>query len=475
MNKDLDHLFEQARKSMQSEVPLEAVQGLIHGQASPSLWTKKTTWIMSTSIIGILTVSIFCWFNNYNNLTSITEMEASKKAPFSLQENTPKQHIVTVQKATPDNIPLPVLSTATVPSNPDLLASADKEPSKTDLAPKKATKLDSLVPKKTFTEYKLEIKKENSEQEIKKLKSELSNYGIHMEVQILDYDTNNKIKRFKGQFKTDSLFCGSTMNDYQFDISGAFKSMAFIFRVADNKDLKYLKIQSENFEETIECYDDEVISNTQEARKIGRQIQEEIAIAQKEIDQSQEEMNRSQKEMANAQREIANARQEIDRAQKEMAEFRKERHTNNETKHLEQLDFINWDKIEADIEKAMENVEVELKDVNEELMDKLENMEVIILDKNFKKDMKVLQKDLAKMRLDIEQKVIEKIKKKRLNEREDKDIIIEKNHRSSDADTRERTATELKEEAKTMEETAKELKRAAKEKRKMAKKKAKEK
>jgi hypothetical protein len=55
------------------------------------------------------------------------------------------------------------------------------------------------------------------------------------------------------------------------------------------------------------------------------------------------------------------------------------------------------------------------------------------------------------------------------------DIIIEKNYRSSDADTRERTAIELKEEAKTMEETAKELKRAAKEKRKMAKKKAKEK
>jgi hypothetical protein len=42
--------------------------------------------------------------------------------------------------------------------------------------------------------------------------------------------------------------------------------------------------------------------------------------------------------------------------------------------------------------------------------------------------MKVLQKDLAKMRLDIEQKVIEKIKNKRLNQREDEDIIIEKNY-----------------------------------------------
>lgn len=485
MNKDLDHLFEQARKSMQSEMPLEAVQGFIHGQASPSLWTKKTTWIMSTSIIEILIISIFCWFNNYNNPSSITETETSKKALFTLQENAPKQHILTVQNAKPDNIPLPVLSAKTAAANPALLASSAKEPSKTNLVPKKATKLDSLVPKKTFTEYKLEIKKENSEQEIKKLKSELSNYGIHMDVQILDYDTNNKIKRFKGQFKTDSLFCGSTMNDYQFDISGAFKSMAFIFRVADNKDLKYLKIQSENFEETIECYDDEVISNTQEARKIGRQIQEEIAIAQIEMDKSQEEMNRSQEEMANAQKEMATVQQEIAKAQKELNQFRKERHTKDELKNLEELDLINWDKIEADIEKAMKNVEIELKDVNEDLMKTLENMEVIILDKDFKEDMKVLQKDLAKMRVDIEREVIKEHRRdERENERENERMIIERNHehtiiernhRSSDSDTRERTAEELKEEATTMEETAKELKRAAKEKRKMAKKKEKEK
>jgi hypothetical protein len=471
MNKDLDHLFEQARKSMQSEMPLETVQGLIHGQASPSLWTKKTTWIMSTSIIGILTISIFCWFNNYNHPTLIKETETSKKALFTLQETASKPHILTIQNTKPDNIPLPVLSEETIAANPALLASSDKEPSKTNLAPKKATKLDSLVPKKTFTEYKLEIKKENSEQEIKKLKSELSNYGIHMDVQILDYDTNNKIKRFKGQFKTDSLFCGSTMNDYQFDISGAFKSMAFIFRVADNKDLKYLKIQSENFEETIECYDDEVISNTQEARKISRQIQQEIAIAQREMD-------KSQKEMATAQIEMANVQQEIARAQKELNQFREERHTKDEIKHLERRleknALINWDKIEADIEKAMKNVEIGLEDVNEDLMKTLENMEVILLDKNFKEDMKILQKDLAKMRLDIEREVIDQVKKNRLGERENERTIIERNHRSSDSNARERTATELKEEAASMEETAKELKRAAKEKRKMAKKKAKE-
>lgn len=453
MNKDLDHLFEQARKSMQSEMPLEEVQGLIHGQASPSLWTKKITWIMSTSIISILTIGIACWFNHYNQPTTntATTAENSKEPAVTLQQNLPQQQLVTIKEARPDNIPLPTLNSETTVPNSIVLASSVKDNSKASLGTKKTTKLDSLGPKKTFTEYKLEIKKENSEQEIKKLKSELANYGVHMNVQVLDYDNNNKIKRFKGKFKTDSLFCGSTMNNYEFDISGAFKSMEFIFRVADDKNLKYLKIQSENFEETIECYDDEVISSTQEARKLNQIMQEEMAEVQRE--------------MAEAQEEMANAQQEIARVQEEMFRLKKEEHSKNNEIRLKKSGIINWAKIESDIDKAMENVELELEGVNQDLMETLEDMEVIILDKNFKKDMKALKKDLAKMRLEIEGEVSNIIEEHQLKQKE-----IKQEERFNL-----RTAKELEKEAAKMEEAAKKLKKEAKEKRKIAKKKAKSK
>jgi len=481
MNKNLDHLFEQTRQSMQSEMPLEEVQKLIHGQASPSLWTNQKIWIMSTSIIGILTISLVCWLNSYNQPTSITVIETpNQSSPIIQQNKLPEQHTVVLQEAVPDNIPLPILNKETISPNPITLASFDHS-SKENITPKKATKLDSLGPKKTFTEYKLEIKKENSEQEIKKLKTELSNYGIHMEVKILNYDSDNKIKRFKGQFKTDSLFCGSTMNDYEFDISGSFKSMEFIFRVADNKNLKYLKIQSENFEETIECYDDEVISSTQEAREINRQIHEEMA--------------KAQQEMANAQEEMANAQMEIARAQEEMARIKVEEYSKHDIKRLEQLGMVDWEKIEDDIENAMENIEIELGDVSEDLREALDNREVIILDKNFKEDMKILQKDLAKMRLEIEREVKNHIKEYRLKRNEGakynfptkdddgtryefpenrSDVLIIERPKVT-APLKERTAKELKEEAKAMEEAAKKLQKEAKERRKMAKKKAKSK
>lgn len=459
MNKDLDHLFEQARKSMQSEMPLEEVQGLIHGQASPSLWTKKTTWIMSTSIIGILTIGIACWFNGYNQPTSIAATETSKESSFILQQNSsPKQPLLNVQEAIPDNIPLPLLNQEDkiiAPSIP-----SPKEPSKTDLETKTRTKLDSLGPKKTFTEYTLEIKKENSEQEIKKLKTELSNYGIHMDVKILDYDNANKIKRFKGKFKTDSLFCGSTMNDYEFDISGAFTSMQFIFRVADDKNLKYLKIQSENFEETIECYDDEVISSTQEARKLNRQIQEEMA--------------KAQEEMANAQEEMANAQQEMARAQEKISQMEKETSSERNIIYLDDQQILNWDKIENDIEMVIENVEFRLEDVNEEVRSALEDVNVSLWDKNLKKDMKILQKDLAKMRIDIELQVKERFKKHKTRRNKNKDLFrLEETNRSSNL--KDKTAKELSEEADAMEKAAKELAKEAKKRRDLAKKKAKNK
>lgn len=459
MNKNLDHLFEQARKSMQSEMPLEAVQKLIHGQASPSLWTNQKIWIMSTSIIGILSIGILCWFNSYNHPKPITEI--SKEQPYTAQQTQEPDHqAILLKDLAPDNIPLPTLNKGNIDSKPATLATFEKE----DFISKKANKLDSLGPKKTFTEYKLEIKKENSEQEIQKLKAELSNYGIHMEVKILDYDSDNKIKRFKGQFKTDSLFCGSTINDYEFDISGAFKSMEFIFRVADNKNLRYLKIQSENFEETIECYDDEVLSNTQEARKLSLQMHKEMA--------------RVQEEMVNAQQEMAKAQQEMARAKEEIARLKKEDPTKIDINRLEQLGLLNWDKIEADIERALENVELELEGVDEDLRKAFKNKEVIILDKNFKKDMKVLQKDLNKMRFEIEREINQNLEEHQLEHNEKtrldfpekgiKAIVVETS--ATRLPAKKQTVKELKDEAKAMEEAAKKLQKEAKEKRKMAKK-----
>lgn len=491
MNKNLDHLFEQARKSMQSEMPLEEVQQLIHGQAPLSLWTNQKIWIMSTSIIGILTISFLCWLNSEQPKPSVATNIVQKETVVTKDNSSVNKTTIALKDAMPDNIPLPILDEKKLtPKYPTLVSS--NETTRKNISNNKLTSLDSLGPKKTFTEYKLEIKKENSEQEIKKLKSELANYGIHMNIKELSYNNENKIKRFKGQFKTDSLFCGSTMNDYEFDISGAFKSMEFIFRVADNKNLKYLKIQSENFEETIECYDDEVISNTEEARKLSRQMHEEMARAQ-------EEMAKAHDEMVNAQLEMATAQLEIAKAQEEVARLRQDKHLNQvdrEAKRFDRDEIVNWEKIEADIQQAMENVEIDLEGINEDILDALDDMEVIILDKDFKDDMKVLQKDLAKIRIDIDREIREQLKEHRIkktNKRtyefsdtpasdyrfpdDRQKIIIEgktENLRVK-LERRERTAKELKEEAKSMEEAAKKLKKEAKERRKMAKKKAKNK
>ncbi|MBL4649015.1 MAG: hypothetical protein JKY03_04735, partial [Aureispira sp.] len=141
-------------------------------------------------------------------------------------------------------------------------------------------------------------------------------------------------------------------------------------------------------------------------------------------------------------------------------------------KRLEKRALLNWDKIGDDVEKAIDNIEIELEDVNEDLIKILGDMEVILLDKTFKGGMKILQKDLDKMRIKIEREIIGQLRGHRLYEHENEVTIIDNTHTS---DTRERTVEELKEEATAMEEAAKELRRAAKEKRKIAKKKAKNK
>jgi hypothetical protein len=256
------------------------------------------------------------------------------------------------------------------------------------------------------------------------------------------------------------------MNDYEFDISGAFKSMEFIFRVADNKNLKYLKIQSEDFEETIECYDDEVISSTQEARKLNRQIQEE---------------------MARAQEDMANAQQEIAKAQEQMARMKKEAFSKQGAKRLNKLEIIDWDEISNEIQIAVKLVESELEGTSEEISEIIKDKKRFIITKHFTESMKTLKKDLAKKQLEMELnigleindliKIYKSEQKEKIKSRspsESDDVIIIKESRTS-SNLKKRTAKELEEEATAMENAAKELIKKAKKRRAMAKKKAKNK
>lgn len=478
MNKKLDNLFEQARNSIQSEMPLEEVQELIYGQASPFFWTNQKIWIMSTSIISIIIIGTICLWNNQQFPQTIVNKKTPIPAPTTIQLNNNHQEITAPigQKAMeiiPDNIPLPVLSNnKTTPIQPPPLL-VDHTPFVRNNQP---TKLDSLGPKKTFTEYKLEIKKENSEQEIKKLKSELANYGIYLKINKLSYDNKNKIKRFKGKFKTDSLFCGSTMNDYEFDISGSFKSMEFIFRVADNKNLKYLKIQSDNFEETIECYDDEVLSSTQEAKKISREMHEV--------------MLRAQHEIAEAQREMARVKEEIISVKRK--ELFKSLDDEETTTYEGGVIDLDWDQIESDIEDAMDNVDINLEGIREDVLESLEEAEVLILDnKNFKEDMYRLKRDLAKMRTDIKYQVEAQIRanrahneefrvaieaqvKARENANKKRNKALLERYKMNHSYREERSAEQLENEAKELEKAAKKLRKEANKKAKAAKKKRKQ-
>lgn len=428
MNKNLDQLFEQARQSQQAKMPLEQVQSLIQAQPNVPFLSNKKFWIMTISIISILSIcTLLFWPNN-----------DAKKPIIATQY---QEIITTVQPnynssplALADNLPLPIVHHNNV--LPNIMPVV---PTKKEQTTSTTTKLDSLGPKETFTEYKLEIKKENSEQEIKKLKTELAQYGIHMDVFELSYNNDHNIKRFKGQFKTDSLFCGSNMDNYQFDISGSFKTMEFIFRVANHKNLKYLKIQSDDFEETIECYDDKVIASTKEAEKMSLRMNAE--------------MQRAREDMARARAEMYKAKSEMDSSFKlNRAEY--EKLTENKLKTLERLDSINWEDVSLKIErelgkkfkgKKMETLHEALKDLN------------IRIESEVNEAMRQLEIELQGMKIEIEDAIHQELE---LNQ--NKNYKLE--HIEYD-----RSAKELEDEAKELEKEAKGLRKEAKRKAKEAK------
>lgn len=315
MNKQpIDDLFEQARASMKANMPLENVEKLLQSSAgAPSKWTWKKI-ISSMSIIGIIiTLSIGNILLTPSKNSSVNTktlplypavitqeallLESNFIAIHELEENnTP-----ITKDSTPPNPPAPVFPPVVAPL-PPLAPAAPPAPPVISRPP---SFLDSLGPKKTFTEYTLEIKKDNSEKELKALQKELGRYGIDLKIQQLTYHPDQTIKRFKGKFETDSLFCSTQLQEHEFDIQGAFKTMQFTFRVADEKNLKYLKIQSDDFEETIECYDDKVLSNSAQAKKIAQEAELAMRVAEQKMHHAHREAELSRQKLKLAQQEAA--------------------------------------------------------------------------------------------------------------------------------------------------------------------------
>lgn len=438
---ELDHLFDQARQSLKADLPVTQVRKLIHKQASPSLWTNQKFWIMSTSLIGIIALSSWFFWNSHEQPTTITAANTTTTSTITTPKLSNDKPPTTIREARPDNLPLPII-------NPILAKTIDNTnltTPKATLARVTETQLDSFGPKESFTEYTLEIKKENSEQEIKKLKSELAQYGIHMDVKILTYNNENNIKRFKGQFKTDSLFCGSNMSNYEFDVSGSFKKMQFTFRVANNKNLKYLKIQSDDFEETIECYDDEVIANTQEAQRINERIQDEMRTAEEAMVKAQERMVKAQEDMIRLRENML---------------FK-----NDSFPILE-----NWSTNQID-ESWLDSY-INSKDLYEDLLEDYEDYPNRIKLHNYKgtlKDLKIELKDLPE---EIIEEVLEQIKERKeiIKERRMEREIEREMERNMEREIRRQIECERKCEKANEEESIEALKREAKELEKVAEK-----
>ena len=454
---ELDHLFDQARQSLKADMPVTQVRKLIHKQASPSLWTNQKFWIMSTSLIGIIALSSLFFWNSSEQPTTIAAANTTTKITTPKLSNE-KPPTTTIRAARPDNLPLPII-------NPILAKTIDN----TNLTAPKAsftrvaeTQLDSLGPKESFTEYTLEIKKENSEQEIKKLKSELAQYGIHMDVKILTYNNENNIKRFKGQFKTDSLFCGSNMSNYEFDVSGSFKKMQFTFRVANNKNLKYLKIQSDDFEETIECYDDEVIANAQEAQKINERIQDEMRNAEEAMVKAQEKMVKAQEEMIRLRENMLFKNDSFPLLENwssdQINESWLDSYKDSYNDLLKDYDFprLELHHYDGDWKEALKDLKIELKDMREQIIE--ETLEHVRERKEMLKERR-LEREMER---EIEREIRRQIECERRCEKEDEEESIEA----------------LKREAKELEKVAEKLRKAAEKKEKellKSKEKAKEK
>lgn len=280
MNKELDKYFKKARQSFKADLPLEQLEDLLSKSPPTSWWATKKLWIMGSSIISIISISIlslFLYNTNTQKKTANANAETNNITIAKNLEQEPSQLV----SYNPIKIP--------IDAAPEQVEQAVEQV--LDVA-KKATK-DTLKPKTSFTEYKVTILKENSKQDVEQLKKELNLYGIAMQLEALEYNDKNEISHFKGRFDTDSLYCGK-LSSYDFDIKGPFKEIEFTFRVSNNKNLKYLRIESDNFDKTIECYDDQVLSEVREARAQAEIMHKEALKATKKAKKQLEKAREAQ-------------------------------------------------------------------------------------------------------------------------------------------------------------------------------------
>lgn len=256
MNKSLDDRFEQARQQLRAELPLEQLSQRLASAPKPSFWTFKKIIGMNSLLLSIIATAFYWQSANIPPAASPASIFL-----FNGTMATPSPYVTNpldTPPPTPVKPPVPP-----VPPKPPVPPVPPKPPVP-PVPPR------PIAPQKTFTEYTLEIRKDNSEQQLQKLQQELEQYGIQMRIDQLTYRPNGTIKRFKGQFDTDSLFCGEAIQAQTFDVSGSFQVMSFTFRVAEsNHQLKYLKIaMDDEVEQTIECYDDEILSDAKEAQRL---------------------------------------------------------------------------------------------------------------------------------------------------------------------------------------------------------------
>lgn len=481
MNKQpIDDLFEQARASLKANMPLENVEQLLQSSAgSPSKWTWKKI-ISSMSIIGIIiAISTGSFLLTPSTTTSVDTQTLPLYPPVITEEaNLLESNFITINELDKNTEPIAKDSTPPPPVAPPVVAPlpplAPFAPTAPPVPPSPPNFLDSLGPKKTFTEYTLEIKKDNSEKELKALQKELGNYGIKLKIQELSYHPDQTIRRFKGKFETDSLFCSTQMQEHEFDIQGAFKSMQFTFRVADEKNLKYLKIQSEDFEETIECYDDKVLSSSAQAKKIAQEAELAMRAAEQQMQYAQREAELARKKLQLAQQEAAKSISSILRLQADSVQSMSKEEFFARFPNREEFlrkDFL-LDSME-NIEVYFGNLEAQLdffKQLAKEDWSKMDSL--FLLEKAFLNYPEDLRLKLENTRLDIEQDIQERlIFQKQLEEEalkrsiesrqllEELEVELEVEER-----TLEEEAAQLEKEAKRLRKEAKRLKKEAKKK-----------
>lgn len=456
MSKSLDDRFEQARQQLRAELPLEQLAQRLASASKPSFWTFKKIIGMNSFLLSIIATA-FYWQGGTSSLPA-----SAANAPllnWVITEPIPYWSNA-LDTPPPVKPPQPVEQ----PPQPPIPMAPPAPPVKPPPVPQPP---HPIAPKKTFSEYTLEIRKDNSEQQLKKLQQELEQYGIQMRIAQLSYRPNGTIKRFKGQFDTDSLFCGEAIQAQTFDVSGNFQSMSFTFRVAEsNKQLKYLKIaMDDEVEQTIECYDDEILSNAQEAQRLYVLANNERATALRAA--------------AHAKRDLARVHADITRAKTHYLRFKadsiaqiwksdslpfilKRFHTAHSVEHLLDslrpgLSFEYWTADDLDTARLFQD----LQNYENRLRFELKNWELDqkanvlrLLEKNVEgplnEELEIHIGNITELEAGIAKEL-------------DLAISLEKNE-----------AADLKREAKRLEQEAKALKKVAKQKAKLAKQKAKE-